>query len=307
MSYECVALESTDLAQRIAQKCGKQLNIATYETFADGEVQVQLDDPSLYHDKTVVIIQSTGHHVNELTLGVAFLAQALKQAKAQKVIAVVPYLGYSRQEKGIEKGMPGPANLIAHLFESAGIDELIAVELHNESIVDFFSIPVTNVSIQNTLATLIADQYPTRNDICLVAPDKGAHDDVQSLAQQLGVGTITCSKERVGTDQTRVIDCDIACDGSIAIIVDDIISTGGTACHAGKLLIKKGYQQLTGYFVHPIFAGDALARMQAVGFQSIGVSNSLWLDQKIKDSPLVHVFDISDSIVSVIKPRIGCK
>ena len=306
MSYELVTLEKTDLAQRIAQKLHKELHIATLRQFADGELNVHLNDYQQYADKTAVIIQSTGGRVNEYTLGVAFLAQTLQQAGAKKIIAVTPYVGYSRQDRGIG-GKPGHMQVVAQLFEVAGIDELIAVELHEKEVMRFFTIPVTNVSVKDTIAMHIKEQFPVLDTVCLVAPDKGAHEYVKDVAQKVGVGTINCSKERFGSDQTRVLDCVIDCDGATGVIVDDIVSTGGTAANVARLLSDKGYQDIFGYVVHPVLAGKAVELLREAGVNGLFVSNSLPLVANLKAIPFIEVFDISEDIVSVLKEKLDDK
>jgi len=306
MSYELVTLEKTDLAQRIAQNLHKELRMATLRQFADGELNVHLNDYQQYADKTAVIIQSTGGKVNEYTIGVAFLAQTLKQAGAKKIIAVTPYVGYSRQDRGIA-GKPGHMQVVAQLFEQAGVDELIAVELHAKDIMQFFTIPVTNVLVENTIVAHIQKQFPALETVCLIAPDKGAHAYVQNIAKTIGVGMIRCSKERFGTDQTRVLDCVADCEGTVGVMVDDIVSTGGTAANVAHLLSGEGYREMFGYFVHPILAGNAVERMRESGINAIFVSNSLPLAAAVKAIPFITVFDISEDIVSVLKEKLDDK
>ena len=290
MSYELVTLEKTDLAQKIAHRLHKELHIATLRQFADGELNVRLNDYQKYAGKTAVIIQSTGGRVSEYTLGLAFLAQTLKQAGAKKIIAITPYLGYSRQDRGIA-GKPGHAQVVAQLFEQAGVDELIAVELHEKNIMQFFTIPVTNVSVKNTIVAHIKKQFPVLDSVCLVAPDKGAHDYVKDIAQKLNVGTITCLKERFAVDQSRVLDCVADCDGTVGVIVDDIVSTGGTAINAAQMLSERGYSEVFCYFVHPVLAGNAVERLRETGINAIFVSNSLPLSSAAKGIPFIIIME----------------
>ena len=194
--------------------------------------------------------------------------------------------------------------MIAQLFESAGVDELIVVELHAKDVMRFFTIPVTNVSVKDTIVAHIKKQFPVLDSVCLVAPDQGAHEYVKDIAQQLKVGTITCSKERFATDQTRVLDCVIDCEGVVCVIVDDMVSTGGTATNVTRLLSGRGYQDIFGYFVHPVLADDAVERMRIAGMNAIFVSNSLPLSSAAKAVSFITVFDISEDIVSILKEKL---
>lgn len=303
MSYELVAFKNTDLAQRIAQQLHKELYVVPIRQFADGELDIHLAEVERYANKAVVLIQSTGGRVNEHTLAISFLAHTIKQAGATKVIAVIPYLGYSRQDR-IFEGKPGNMHVIAKLFEQAGIDEIITVALHAKDVMNFFSIPVTDIALHTKIAHLIQKHFSDKQDICLVAPDKGAHFYVRKMAHEIGVGTIICNKERFAADRVRLLDCAIDCEGTVGVMVDDIISTGGTLTNVSRLLTEKGYRNLAAYVVHPILAGDAIERLRAAGVQTLWVSNSMPIASEYKAIPFISVFDISEDIVSVLKKKL---
>lgn len=304
INFEIVALQDTDVARKIASRFKKVLFIQKFNRFADGEVEVVLDDYKRYAGKTVVIVQSTGNPVNEYTLGVAFLAHALKQAGSTRVIAVVPYLGYSRQDKGITPTSSGSVAVIAKLFEQAGIDELITVELHNVDSARYFTIPVMNVSVRDTIAAHIKRQLIKRDRVCLIAPDKGVHDYVKAIAEQLRIGTVMFFKERFSPDQTRITACATECQGTIGIIIDDIVSTGGTAINAARKLLSMGYMKIFGYFVHPVLVSGAFEILQKGGFDFLCVSNTLPLPADVQQHSFVTVLDVSESISSVLQERL---
>ncbi len=301
MSYECIALQETDIARRVANQLKRDLHIVHYREFADGEVHVSLSDYEQYAGKTVVIIQSTGDPVNEHTMGVAFLAHALKNAGAAKVIAVIPYLGYARQERSAIEGKPGSVAVIAKLFESSGIDEMIVVDLHEPRAIDFFSIPVHNVAAQPVIAQHIKQQLDSLSGVCLIAPDKGAEQYVQQVAHMLSVGTLTFSKERFAADQTRVLGHEGSCVGTTAIMIDDIIATGGTAINVADTLPQMGYQEIMGYFVHPVLAGTAIEKIAKSSFEKIFVSNTLPLKKAAQESAKIAVFDVSAILVEKLE------
>src|SRR5271170_4454285 len=143
MSFELISLNKHDnLVQAVARKLAVQVHEPCIDYFADGELEISLKNPTFFYNKTVVLIQSTGQPVHEHIMQVAFLAHELKNAGVRKIIGVLPYFGYSRQEKSKIVGSPGSAQVIAQLLERAGIDELISVELHTPLLYNFFSIPV---------------------------------------------------------------------------------------------------------------------------------------------------------------------
>ena len=301
MNYELVALSRTDLTDKVASQLQQPVQYAELRQFADGEIDVKLADPERFAGKIAVILQSTGDPVNVHTLGVAFLAQELKNAGAEKVIAVIPYLGYARHDKSSIAGKPGHVAVIAKLFEAAGIDEFISVDLHDEKIIDFFSIPVHNLQVQSLIADHIQAQEKSLHDVCLVAPDKGAAEYVEEVAGKIGVGTLTFAKERFATDQTRVIGLAGECKGTTGIIIDDIIATGGTALNVCNSLPEMGYENIYGYFVHPVLAGNAVERIAKSCFLKIFVGNTLPLRKEALESSDIEVFDVSSVIVSELK------
>ena len=301
MNCELVALRNTSLAQTIAQKCKKELIIPTFQEFADGELNVTLSHSEQFSNKTVVIIQSTGHPVNENSLGVAFLAQELKNAGAKKIIAIIPYFGYSRQERSAIPGKPGHVAVIAKLFEGAGIDEIIVVELHDESVVNLFSIPVHTVSVKSIIADLIKKQLNKNVTACLVAPDQGAAEYVQSIAQIIGIGALTFEKERYAADQTRIVSHTGTCSGGTGIIIDDIMATGGTAINVCQALHTHGYDTMYGYFVHPVLAGNAVQKVKDSSFNKIFVGNTIPLSTAAKNASFIEVFDVSSAIMPVLE------
>lgn len=298
MEYEFICLQKTTLAQTIAHAFNKPLHEVPLTTFADGELNIVVHNPAQFAHKTVIIVQSTGDPVNQLILGIAFLAHELKNAGVTKIIAVIPYFGYSRQERSTIVGKPGHAAVIAHLFEHAGINELIAIELHDGDITEFFSIPVHDLSMQSLIADHIQKQKLSREQLCLIAPDKGMHAYVTTIADYLGVGMITFSKERFAPDQTRIVGNNGHCKGTIGIIIDDIIATGSTAINVAHTCT---YQSLYGYFVHPVLAGNAVERLAKANFKTIYVGNTLPLSPQAQRQPFIKQFDVSNMIIDELK------
>lgn len=306
MDFELICLEETDLAQKISKRFNKKLHTAIVQQFADGEINIVLPNPELFRNTIAVLIQSTGIRVNEHTLGVAYCAHELKNAGAHKVIAVVPYFGYARQERSTIPGKPGQAAVVARLFQAAGIDELIAVELHELSLIDLFSIPVHHIRLQQTIVDDIQRRLLPRS-LFMIAPDQGAQAYVNEIARDLGVKALLFEKERYGKDKTRVIGDWELCGHTnqhgqqVGVIVDDIIATGGTAINVCNKLCEQGFSTIYGYFVHPVLAGPALERLQKSHFAKIFVSNTLPLSEQAHETGMIELFDVSDPIIGKLQ------
>lgn len=304
MNIELITInDQPGLAARVAQRLGQQLHKAKLKRFADGEMRVALEDQTFWSDRHAVIMQSTGSPVHDHIMQLAFLAYELKNAEAEKVTAIIPYFGYARQEKSDIADKPGPAAVVVRLLEAAGVDVVITVAVHTPVIEEFFTVPFHNISLVKTIAQQIKQQFESVSDICLVAPDQGAHERVKALAQELDVEQMAFYKERYAADKTRVIKVVGSCTVETAIIVDDIIDTGGTALNACDELRKCGIKNIYGYFVHPVFSGDALQKVGQSALKKIFVSNTLALSIA-QSHTKVEVFDVSVDVVNAIEQLI---
>ena len=296
-----LVLHDSDIANRVAKDLNTLLNHVSVEQFADGELNIVLKDPNVYRNKNVVIIQSTGKSVNETVLALAFCAQELKNAGAKKIIAVIPYYGYSRQERSNVTDKPGHGVLVAELFKVSGIDQIITIQLHNERLIEFASLPIINVNVVPILADLIIKNLKPLDDLFLVAPDRGAYRWVQAIAQEIGVPVVVFEKERFAPDQTRIVTVNGNIHRKHAVIIDDIISTGSTAIHAAEYLSKKGVEKVYGIFVHPVLPGNALERIEQSIFNTIYVGNTLPLPESTLALQKIQVFDVSAPICEFLK------
>ena len=299
MDFEFITLGQSSLASRIAEQCGKILHYAQVIRFADGETQVTFENANFWHNKHAVIIQSTHPLPQEQILHVAFLAHELKNAGCAKITAVIPYFGYSRQEKSHIPGKSGRAHVVAQSLQNAGIDQIITIEAHTPILESFFTIPFQSLSLVDFIAQHSRQHIDLSHGVSLIAVDKGAYNHARAIAQKLNCNTIQFTKERYAHDKTRIIGISDTCTTPTAIIVDDIIDTGVPHCTCDELT-KKGVKHIFGYFAHPIFSNDALSKVQTSNFEKVFVSNTIAL----KDLPhhnKIELFDTSAIIVQQIK------
>lgn len=307
-----VTLFPSGLAETVARLLQAILIQAKFQKFSDSECAVTLDNYEQFLDANVYIFQSSSMPVNDTVLGVAFLAQVLKQAGARKVILINPYFGYSRQDKSPIKGKPGHAEIIAKLYESSGIDELITVELHNPEIKKYFTIPVHELELTDVIAQQIKQHFGAKKDICLIAPDKGAYERVAKIGMLIGAGVLVFSKERYAADKTRVLGVSGTCTGQTAILIDDMIDTAGTAVNVARALMEmrpmpadgknvKGFQEVVGFFVHPVLSGDAFDRIEKSPFSQVFVSNTLPMHGEHRK---ITQFDVSSVLAEFILKKV---
>jgi len=299
MTYEIIAFQhNLNLAQKIAHNLGKKVVVPTIERFADGEIEVVLAEPQVISGKKVFIIHSTCPPAHDNLMQLIFLVHALKNAGAQEIVAVIPYFGYARHDKSQIAGKTGAVHVIIKILEAAGINRIITVALHTKETENLFTVPIQNIDIIDLLVEHIKINIPQYQEYCIVAPDQGAQERIMAIAQKLEVGFIVFHKERYATDKTRVIDSIVECTEKKAIIVDDIIDTGGTALHVCDELVQRGFKDIYGYFVHPVFSGDAAQRVVRSSFKEVFVSDSMPLTSV---SSTIKQYTVAQLLSNVIK------
>ncbi len=288
-----VAARQLYLAQALADHYDKQLIIPKITTFADGEKEIFFENPALFYDKKVLLVHPTCPRVAEEIIVLTLLARIIKAAGCKELVTLIPYLGYSRHTKVIMSHIPSEAHMIIQLLESLPIDHFVTVELHDEKDQDFFVMPMKQV----ILAPLLTDYLTTKitGDYCIVAPDAGAYERAQKIAQLLNKPVIAYHKKRIGVDTIRL---ESSTDFSLhkkAIIIDDIIDTGGTALQVARDLKEKGVQEVYGCFIHGIFSKKENIPLLFKQFTTIFVSNSVPV--LLQDATSLEVFDISKAVI----------
>jgi ribose-phosphate pyrophosphokinase len=290
--------EMSSLAQSIAHALKAKLIVPELIQFADGEIEIRLPDPSSIQGKHICIIQSIHPPVHDTLMQLMILSNELNNAGAKTVTALIPYLGYARHEAPIISGGQTSIALMIKLLHAAGIQNIITLQMHNPAIISTFALPVHSISLAPFIAAHIKQTFPNLKKICLIAPDKGAQSRVQEIAQILGVPYNSFAKERYAADKTKIISMRGDCKGTIAIIIDDIVDTGETALNVCHALRQQGYQDIYGYFVHPVLSGDAAQKIQASPFTRLFVSDSIPL---VKSVPKIEIFAITKAIAQVLR------
>lgn len=285
---------SQKLAANVAEELGDWLCPIETKKFPDGERYIRVKGNV---DKETVIIQSTGYPQDENLIELLFLIKNLKDLGVEKIKVVIPYFGYGRQEKRFKSGEAISAEIVATLIESTGADEIIFVDLHEDSVRDFFTIPSKNISAMGAIAEHVNS---IADDPIIIAPDKGALGFAEKIAKILDCSCTYMNKVRLGPDkvETRITDirCDFSADdaelanlnkknekkvdiksveGKEAVIIDDIVATGGTIVNAVGILKEQGAKSVSVCCVHPILVNDAVLKIYAAGAKSIAGTCSL--------------------------------
>ena len=243
-----------ELAKEIARCLRMNVGRALVGQFKNGETRIKIHDNVRGCD--VFVIQPTcnpvDHHLMELLL----LIDALRRASARRVTAVIPYYGYAKQEKKTAGREPISAKLVANLIRTAGADRVLTMDLHAPAIEGFFDIPVDHLQA----APMLADYIHGLNlaNPVVVSPDAGGVGRANRFRERIGAGLAIIAKQRPEPDTAEVLEMVGEVDGKTAIIVDDMISTGGTLVEAAHMLLDRGACKVYACATHGIFASDAL-------------------------------------------------
>lgn len=241
------------LAQEIASYLNINLGRAIVSTFRNGETRVKLEENVRGSD--VFVIQPTCTPVNHHLMELLLLIDALRRASASRVTAVVPYYGYAKQEKKTTGREPISAKLVANLIRTAGADRVLTMDLHAPAIEGFFDIPVDHLQAGPLLAEYVRElNLP---NLVVVSPDAGGVGRANNFRERISAGLAIIAKQRPQPDVAEMLEMVGEVDGKTAIIVDDMISTGGTLAEAARALKARGACDVYACATHGIFAGEA--------------------------------------------------
>ena len=272
---------SVELGTRIAERLGVGLTDAGLKTFSDGEVYCRYQDSIRGAD--LFIVQSTcgsesaGLTVNDSLMELMIMIHAAKHASAHRIIAVTPWYGYSRQDKKSAPREPISARLVADVLETAGIDRLVTMDLHAGQVQGFFSNPVDHMTAMPILTQYVQDQLGPVENLCIIAPDAGRVKLTRKFAQKVGAPYALLEKERpaqqvaeigyvIGKDKVR---------GKRAVIVDDMIDTGGTLAAGAQTVLDEGAEEVFAVATHGLFSGDAFETLANSPLSGIVVTDTV--------------------------------
>ena len=296
------------LAKEISQTSGIPLSRCEVKRFADGEVNIDISETVRGHD--VFVIQSTNSPVNEHLMETLIMIDALKRASAQSINVVMPYYGYSRQDRKAKARQPISAKLVADLLQAAGATRVLTMDLHAAQIQGFFNIPIDNF----VAIPIIAKYINTKNfkhDIVVVSPDHGGTTRARRLGECLNVPIAIIDKRRPLPNVSEVMNVIGDVQNKIAIIIDDMIDTGGSIVNAANAIKERGAIEVYAACTHPIFSYPANERIENSHIKECIVTNTINLPQekitpKIVQLSVGHLFGqgilniIHDESVSVL-------
>lgn len=287
------------LAEKICQHLHVPLGKATVGKFSDGETMIEILENVRGHD--VFIIQPTCAPTNDHLMELIGLADALRRASAMRITAVVPYFGYSRQDRRVRSArVPITAKVVADILTTVGIGRLLTVDLHADQIQGFFYIPVDNIYATNlVLEDIRKRKFPNP---MVVSPDIGGVVRARAIAKRLNDSDLAIiDKRRLGPNRAEVMHLIGDVKNRNCILVDDIVDTGGTLCQAAKTLKDNGAATVTAYCTHPVLSGSAIQNIASSAIDEVVVSDSIQLQAEALECQKIRQFGISALLAQTIR------
>ncbi len=284
---------SKEIAERIATAYGVSLGNVTVTDFSDGEFQPSFEETVRGQD--VFIVQSTMPPSDNL-LELLLMIDGAKRASARKIIAVLPYFGYARQDRKDKPRVAIGAKLVANMLMAAGVDRIMTMDLHADQIQGFFEVPVDHLYA----STLFFEEIQKLNNgnLIMAAPDAGGAKRANSYAKKLDTGLALCHKQRKKANEVAEMTVIGDVEGKDVILVDDMCDTAGTLTKAADLFMSRGALSVRAFCTHAVLSGPAYDRINESSLTELIVTDTIPLKQK---SDKIRVLSTSDLFADVIR------
>ncbi len=287
---------NTGLAKKICAYLGKTLGDSKVSKFSDGEIQVEILEN--IRRKEVFIVQPTCPLVNDNLMELLLMIDAFKRSSASRIIAVVPYFGYARQDRKAAPRVPISAKLVADLIQQAGAHKIITVDLHAGQIQGFFNIPVDNLYAKMDILSYIQKNYSGK--LVMVSPDAGGVERTRSFAKAIDAGLAIIDKRRSAANKSKAMGIVGNVKNRTAIILDDMVDTAGTLTEAAGTLLDKGAKEVHAVCVHPVFSGPAIERIKRSKLKSVVVTDTIPLHEEAINCKKIEVVSIANMIAEAM-------
>lgn len=265
------------LAEKISKQIGIPLGDAELVRFEDGEIYARINET--VRGSTVFVIQSTSEPVNENLMELLIFIDALKRASARKIVVVMPYYGYARQDRKASPREPITAKLVANLLTSAGTTRVMTMDLHAQQIQGFFDIPVDHMQALPILAKYFIEKGLCGDDVVVVSPDVGGVKRARALASWLDCKIAIIDKRRPKPNMSEVMNLIGEVEGKTAIFIDDMIDTAGTITNGAQAIIDRGAKEAYACCTHAVFSGPAIERLEASPLKEVVITDSIQLPE----------------------------
>jgi len=288
-----------ELAQRVAENLDLPLGQATVTRFSDGETYVEILENVRGRD--VFIIQPTSHPCNDNLMELMVMADALRRASAGRITAVIPYYGYSRQDRRVRSArVPITAKVVANMLQGVGFDRVLTIDLHAEQVQGFFDIPVDNIYASPIQLGDIWRQAD--KNLTIVSPDVGGVVRARAMAKRLDdVDLAIIDKRRPKANVAEVMHIIGEVKDRSCVIIDDIVDTAGTLCKAAEALKKHGASKVIAYATHAVLSGKAIENINGSEIDEVVVTDSIPLSEAAKACSRIRVLSVAGMLAETIR------
>ncbi len=287
------------LAQEIVRHLMQPLGRALVGRFSDGEIQVEIMEN--VRGKDVYLVQSTCPPANEHLMELLVMADACRRASAGRITAVIPYLGYARQDRR-QRAMRVPitAKLVADMIGCAGVDRVLTVDLHADQIQGFFGVPVDNVYAS---PVLLGEVWKQKYDnMIVVSPDVGGVVRARALARRLDNADLAIiDKRRQRANESQVMNIIGDVRGRSCILVDDLVDTAGTLCQAAQALKDEGAERVIAYITHPVLSGKAVEKIGSSALDELVVTDTIPLGEAARNCRRIRVLSVAELLAETMR------
>jgi ribose-phosphate pyrophosphokinase len=287
------------LAEAIADFLDTPLTSAQVRRFADNEVFVTIDENVRGED--VFVIQSTSYPANDNLMELLICVDALSRASARRITAVMPYVGYARQDRKTGGRTPISAKLVANLITRAGAHRVLTMDLHAGQIQGFFDIPTDNLLATPVLADDVRINYPDPGQLMIVSPDVGGVVRARALAKRLEADLAIVDKRRSGPGESEVMNIIGDVRGRRCVMFDDIVDSAGTLCNAAQAIIDHGAAEVSAYVTHGVLSGAAAERVTKSVLKEVVITDSIESPDHIKQCAKVRQVSIAPLMGEAIR------
>ncbi len=281
------------LAEKIAKSYGSPLGKVVVTDYSDGEFQPSFEENIRGRD--VFIVQSTFPPAENL-LELLMLIDAARRASAKRIVAVIPYFGFARQDRKDKPRVSIASKLIANLLTAAGVQRIITIDLHADQIQGFFDVPVDHVFASTIFVPYLKNM--NLKNLIMASPDTGGTRRAAAYAKFLNTGFVICYKQRSKPNQIGNMELVGDVEGKDVVLIDDIIDTAGSITKAGNLIMERGANSVRAFCTHPVFSGEAYDRIEKSSFEEVIVTDTIPLKPGSEKIKVLSTADLFSEVIS---------
>jgi ribose-phosphate pyrophosphokinase len=267
------------------------------KSFSDGEIRVEIEENVRGRD--TFILQSTCSPVNDNLMQLLIITDALKRASAASITAVIPYYGYARQDRKVKPRVPISAKLVADLITVSGVNRVISIDLHAGQIQGYFNIPVDNLFAAPILLNYIRNNF--EDNLSIISPDAGGVERARAFAKRLNASLAIIDKRREEPNVAEAMNVVGDVRGKTAIILDDMVDTGGTLVKSAEALIENGAENVYACCTHSVLSGGATQKIVESPIETLLTTNTIPLRKEAAECPKITVVSVAEILGEAIK------